>query len=186
MSEARALARCTGAALLLLLPGCAYHVGFRPAIAERDIAVPIFENRTLRRGYEYALTTHVRRRILDQTPLQLAHEASAKAVLKGTIVFVSDGIVIPAPIADPTAPPIESSIVISVEVAVMRRGTLVVGADSSGEGGSPDSPVVLTESQNFVPAFGQSRDSAADKALRKLAERIVDLLEAGWGGAQER
>ncbi len=183
--RARALATAA-AALVLLLPGCGiYHVGYRPVVA-RAVAVPIFENKTLRRGYEYSLTAQVRQRILDHTPLQLAHESSGTAVLRGAIIFVQDGVIIPPPFTDPTSDPIESSIVISVEVALVKNGRTIVGADSTGAHGSPDGPAVLTESENYVPAFAQTRDSAADRALAKLSERIVDLLEAGWGGAQER
>jgi hypothetical protein len=166
---------------LALAPGCGYSVGFRAVGDIEDVAVPIFENRTLRRGFEYTLTHEVRRVILETTPLQLGHERSARAILRGAVVAVGESVLITG-LNDTVT---ESSITISIEVSLVDRksGRLLVGKDENGDG-RPDGPVLLTDSQNFVPARGETRDTAAARCLRDLAERTVQLLERDWGGAQ--
>jgi hypothetical protein len=173
--------------LALLGSGCGvYRVGFQPVGGLQEIAVPIFENKTLRRRYEYILTQHVRERILDQTPMQLGREGSAPAILRGVIVSVNQGVLIPNTVD--TAPPLESSITITVAVSLVDRqsGHLIVGGASPHGDDRPTGPAYLTETESYVEGLNQTADTAADLALKKLAERIVDLLEQGWGGAQER
>ena len=63
-------------ALGVCLLGCGcYSVGVRPVAGLEELAVPLFENQTLRRGVEHDLTRAVRREVLETTPLPLAREA---------------------------------------------------------------------------------------------------------------
>ncbi len=170
-----------GAVLALLLlaiapgAGCGvYRWGYEPVGGAREVAVPIFVNKTLRRGYEYSLTSYTRQRILDATPMQLAREGSGAPIVKGTIVSVLQGVVIPN--TTDTSPPFESSLSITVSVElVTERGKVLAGGANGG-------PAIITESESWVPDFAQTADTAADRIMKKLAERIVDVLEAGWGG----
>jgi hypothetical protein len=159
---------------LVLLAGCGvYRWGYEPEDGIATVAVPIFENKTLRRGYEYALTRYVRQDVLDKTPLQLARDGSGAATVKGTILSVTQGVVIPNQVDQD--PPTESSLSITVSVVVMKGREVISG------------PTVLNETENWVPTFAQTADSASDRILRKLAERVVDMLEEGWGaGPSER
>lgn len=179
-ARASRLARGLALAAALAATGC-YRVGYHAAGDVQVVAVPIFENKTLRRGYEYQLTSHLRRRILEMTPLQLGREGSAQAVLEGTIVAVSQGLVVPS--VD-TQPPLEGVVSVTVSVRLVDRKTrkVLAGADADGDG-VPDGPATLTESETYVSAFDQTVDTAADRAMKKLAERIVDLIENGWGNA---
>ncbi len=171
------------AAVLALAPGCGYQLGYRPVDGIREVAVPIFDNRTLRRGYEYQLTAEVRRLVLETTPLHLAREGSTRAVLEGAVVAVTENVLI----TGTQDAVVESSITITALVALLdrRSGRMLVGRDEDGDG-RPDRPITLTETQTFAPGLGTTRDDAAARAIRDLAERIVQLLEAEWGGAQGR
>jgi hypothetical protein len=152
-----------------------YQWGYEPVAGTGRVAVPIFTNKTLRRGYEIDLTQHLRRRILDATPLQLAREGEGAPVVRGTITSVVQGVVVPN--TTDTLPPFEGTIQITISVEVRsEQGTLLAGGPDGG-------PAILTESESFVPTFNQSAGTAADRVLKKLAERVVDLLERGWGGA---
>lgn len=166
---------------LLVATGCGYRFGNEPAHGLEDIACPIFVNKTLRRGLEHQLTAEVRRLILETTPLHLAREGSARAILKGTVTAASEQVLIPG--AGDTI--VESSIAITVEVQVVERtsGRILVGRDTDGDG-RPDAGILLTDSQNWVPQSGGTRESATARVLRDLGERIVQLLEKKWGGAQ--
>jgi len=165
--------------LLLLLSGCGvYRWGYTPAGGTTVVAAPIFKNKTLRRGLEYALAQHLRQRILDATPLQLAGEDSGAPVIQGTIVAVSQAPVIPN--ENDQAPPIQSTVSVTVSVAlVSKAGNVLAGGPDGG-------PALLVETENWVPTFGQSAESAEDRCLKKLAERIVDLIEDEWGGPAAR
>ncbi len=160
---------------LVLLGGCGvYRWGYEPEDGIATVAVPIFENKTLRRGYEYALTRYVRQDVLDKTPMQLARDGSGAATVKGTIVSVTQGVVIPNLVDQD--PPTESTLSITISVVVAKPGGELVSG-----------PTTLTETENWVPTFAQTVDSASDRILRKLAERVVDMLEEGWGaGPGER
>lgn len=161
-------------AALSLSGGCMYRWGYEPVGGARTVAVPIFENKTLRRGLEFSLTEHLRRRILDATPLQLAREGSGAPIVKGKIISVSETVVVPN--TQDVNLPLEQMITITISVQVVSaQGRVLAGGATGG-------PALISESDNFVPTFAQTRDSAADRALRKLAERVVDLLEGGWGG----
>lgn len=164
------------ALVLVAASGCMYRWGYEPAAGARAVAVPIFENKTLRRGYEFSLTEKLRRRILDATPMQLAREGSGAPVVMGKIVSVAESVVVPN--ATDVNPPLESTITITISVELVSKdGKLLAGAPDGG------GPALISETQSWVPTFDQSRDSAADRVLAKLAERVVDLLEGGWGGA---
>jgi hypothetical protein len=170
------------AALALALAGCGYQIGFKPVADLSEVAVPIFENKTLRRGYEHTLTAEVRRVILETTPLHLGREGSSRAILRGTITNVTESVVIPGITIDEV---VEANLSITISVEVVERGTnkLLVGRDTDGDG-RPDGPIVLTDSQNYVTSLGQTRDTASALVLRDLAERTAQLLEERWGGAQ--
>ena len=83
---------------------------------------------------------------------------------------------------------VESSMTVTIEVAVVDRRDphrYLVGKDVDGDG-RPDAPILLTDSANFIPARGESRDTATARVLRDLAERTAQILEQGWGGAHGR
>lgn len=164
------------------LTGCGYQIGYRPVAELDEVAVPIFENKTLRRGLEHTLTAEVRRVILETTPLHLGHEGSSRAILRGTITNVTESVVIPGATTDDV---VEANIAITISVEVVERGTQrrLVGSDLDHDG-RPDGPIVLTDAQNYLASLGQTRDTAAAIVLRDLAERTAQLLEERWGGAQ--
>ena len=84
-----------GIGLLCCLGGsCGYKVGFQAKREIRSIAVPIFRNRTLRRGFEFTLADALRREILQRTHLRLADPDEADAILQGEILTVKEGVLI--------------------------------------------------------------------------------------------
>lgn len=158
-------------AAVALLGGC-YSVGFQPEGGGGTLAVPMFENRTLRRDLELSLTRHVRREVLETTPLHLAPEGGlGERVLKGAIVSVSENVVV----AGPAEEVLESSLRISVSFGVWREGRLVLGEDQDADG-TPEREAVVEGYADFAPSRGQTRDQAAEEVLRDLAEMIVARL----------
>ena len=163
--------------LLLLalasLAGC-YHVGVEPVAGAREIAVPTFENTTLRREVEVALTRHVRREVLEATPLHLEREGEAALVLRGAVAAVDESVLI----AGAAEEVIHGSLTVTVRFGVYdRAGQLVVGEDGDADG-RPEATFTRQGYAEFSRARGESRDTAVDEALRDLAEMIVQELTA--------
>lgn len=153
-----------------LLPGC-YSVGFEPhgALAG-GIAVPVFENKTLRRGVEVSLTRHVRREVLETTPLHLTRRG-AGPVLRGSVVSIKEGVLI----SGAQEEVLYSSVSVAVRFGVYEGGRLLIGEDTNGDG-APDEEIGLTGYAEFDVSRGQSRDTATEEALRDLAEMVVFRL----------
>lgn len=165
--------RAIACALSAALAGC-YHVGYEPEPGLEALAVPLFENRTLRRELEHALTRHVRRELLETTPIRLVAEGEAARVLRGSITEVTEGPLVVGRFQDV----LHSSVTVSVTFGVQDRdGTLIIGEDGDGDG-TPDASFARVGYAEFTPGRGETREQALDEALRDLAELVVAELAA--------
>jgi hypothetical protein len=156
-----------GIALLCCLSGsCGYKVGFKAKREIRSIAVPIFRNRTLRRGFEFTLADALRREILQRTHLRLSDPDEADAMLQGEILTVNEGVLLEGDLDEI----VDSSITVRIKVSLedLRKKDTVF------------KDRLLTETAEFVLPRGESKESATREALGDLAERIVFLLEEDW------
>ncbi len=171
----RSAALLGAAALAGLAAGC-YSLGYvpAPALAGGRVAVPIFENRTLRRHLEHDLTRHVRRELLETTPLHLARSSDPGVpILRGVIEQVREGPLV----VDARQQRLLASLVVTVSFGVFAGEDLVEGVDVDGDG-RPDQPHVAIGYAEFAPPLGESRETAADEALRDVAEMIALRLQA--------
>jgi hypothetical protein len=169
----RALGPSLALIAALCLSGC-YNLGVEPVEGAATLAVPIFANRTLRREYEHALTRNVRREVLETTPLHLASEATADLVLRGNVQEVQEGVLIPGPNDEV----LRGSVTVTATFSVFdQAGARVVGEDADADG-SPESDYTRLGYAEYSSANGESRDTAAEEALRDIAEMIVQELTA--------
>jgi len=69
-----------------LIAGCGYSTA--PVLKENvsSVYIPIFDNRTFRRGLEYELTEAIRDQILYKTDLKIADKDRADSILTGEIL----------------------------------------------------------------------------------------------------
>ncbi len=149
--------------------GCGYTLGFRPAKGIETVAVPVAANASLRRGIELELTELIRNEVLLKTPIAIASEGEADAVLHVSIVNVSERVLV----EDANDDVVSSSVTVGVLVTLEDRR----------DGSKPlDAVGVSPETAEFVLDDGENRDTATTEALQDLAERIVFLLEEPWGG----
>lgn len=155
------------AALLLLAAaaGCGYSLGPpAPALDARTVALPVFENRTFRRGVEADLARALVAEVQSRTRLRVV-ESGADLVLEGTIVAVDE--ILLSQGEDQTVR--ESTVLVTVEVLLV-----------DGRTGEPVRPRErITERESFVPGLGESLRSARTEALRRLAADLVDRLGGG-------
>ena len=151
---------------VLCLVGCGYTAKRPFGHQVKTIHLPVFENRTFRRGLEFELATALRRELLTKTPLRIVDRPDADSVLKGEIVQV-DQKVLGENILDE---PIETrdKVFVDFEWRDLRTGRTLVKARS------------MVEAAEFIAQRGESFDTAAAEVLRDLAERIVERMAEDW------
>jgi hypothetical protein len=145
-----------------LAAGC----GYTPVYYSRDvknIAVPIFDNQTLWRGYEFELTNLVQNEIIAKMPNYriVSKNNDADIVIDGTIKRLSKPVMTEGDL-DRT---IQSQLVMTINIVVKNRR---------------DSKVLFqgdrTETGEFVGQRFENEDSAKRKVYEKLARWVTNVL----------
>jgi hypothetical protein len=150
--------------LALFAAGCGYHAGHLSGDG-RSIAVPLFENTTFRRDLERDLTRAIHQEIRTRTDHALRAE-TADLVLTGKVIEIAEGV-----LSEYEGSEIrESSVQIVAEITVTETATGEKLVDR----------LRVAERRSFAPVKGESVRSAENAAIRGLAERIVEALDAGW------
>jgi hypothetical protein len=150
-----------------LLPGCGYKQQglFRDDI--KTVYVEMFATKEFRRDLEFMLTEAVKKRIALNTPYRLASKEKADTILKGEVLEERQAAYAPDPRSrlprEKTA-----SMAIRVQWQDQRSGRMLL-----------DQPVLL-EAVDYVPPAGESERFAQDKAMERLARRIVAKMYADW------
>ena len=163
--------------VLAAVGGCAgYQIGNQSLYPAHihTVYVPVFESISLRRNLGERLTEAVVKQIEKVTPLKVVGDAqSADSILKGRIVSDNKRTLSPAPLG-------------YSRLIDMNLGVQVSWIDRTGNvlrDGPPvpvDCAVDVTGSANLVPEVGQSTATAQQKAIERVAEQIVSLMEAPW------
>jgi hypothetical protein len=153
--------------LLLAVAGCAqYQVGvgslFRSDI--RTVGVQMFDSYSYRRYLGERLTEAVVKEIERRTPYKVVDAARADVLLTGEIIRDEKDVIV----EDPNDQVREGRIQLGVRVTwAGRQMTLPL-------------PAVTTEvnaEAAFVPEVGHSIASTQQKAIQRLAQEIVNLME---------
>jgi hypothetical protein len=161
----------------ILVTGCAgYQIGNQSLYPAhiRTVYVPIFDSSSFRPNLGERLTEAVQKEIELKTPYKVVHDPDADSVLSGRIVGETKRLVVGSLSGDPR----EVQVNLQVEVSWIDRW---------GEAIRQTEPIPLpTEitdvgaSAGVVPEVGQSVAVAQQKAIGRLAEQIVALMEAPW------
>ena len=152
--------------LLALITGCGYTTKSLINRNINSIYIPIFGNDTFRSGIEFDLTTALKDEIMTKTKLRIAKKENADTILTGGIVVFSEGVMS----SNAKDNIVESSVAISVNVALMDRRTGRGLASMNG----------LTDSAAYVVPRGENINTATEECLAGLAEKIVSQLEEKW------
>ena len=158
----------------LMATGCGYTVGndFRQDI--KTVAVPIFENKTNRRGIEFQLTEAVQKEITKRSRYRLAKGLEADTRLTGEIIGFRKDVLGETAQDDPRE--LQISLMVKVRWEDLRTGTLLAEQEMPL---SPDQ-ISLTSQAEFAPEIGQSLATAMDDSMHSLARKIVNLMETPW------
>ena len=156
-------------AAILLLAAAAASCGYRlgpaaPVVpGAATVRIPVFENRTYRRGVETDLARQIAAILASRSRLRPVDEGG-DLVVEGVLVEIKE------------------DLLSSMEDQVIRESSIIVTAEVTVRDGRTGEAIVkvrkITERESFVPGIGESLRSARVEALRRLAEDVVDLLEA--------
>lgn len=164
------------AACLLPLAGCAGYRSGNASLYPPDIHtvyVPMFESDSFRRNLGEQLTEAVVKQIELDTPYKVVSTPDADSVLTGRILGDTKRVVV----EDINDQPRDTEVNIVVQVSwTDRKGNLVSGRNLP----IPPSVVQLSQSGELIPEYGQSGATAEATAIKKLAKRIVELMETPW------
>ncbi len=158
------------------LGGCAYRFGacslYPPDV--RTVAVPIVKTSTLRRGLGERLTDAIIREIESKTPLKVVSAATADSILLGRLTADDKGVLL----NEPTGENRNLQLNFRIEVSWQdRRGMNLRNPQAIP---FPDALATIDQPQNFIPEAGQTIVTAQQQAIQRLAEQIVNLMEAPW------
>jgi hypothetical protein len=166
-----------GSMLLCLAGGCAgYQLGNRtlyPSDVE-TVFVPVFESSSFRRNLGEQLTEAVAKEIEAKTPYKVLGTPDADSILSGRIVGETKRLVV----SSPTDEPREVQVNLQVEVSWIDRRSNTIRRTEMVP--LPPEFTGISATGEALPEIGQSVAVAHQKAISRLAEQIVSLMEAPW------
>ena len=140
----------------------------------KTVAVPIFENKTNRRGIEFQLTEAVQKEIMKRSKYRLAKGLEADTRLTGEIIGFRKDVLGETAQDDPRE--LQISLIVKVRWEDLRTGTLLAEQEMPL---NPDQ-ISMTAQAEFAPEIGQSLATALDDAMNTMARKIVNLMETPW------
>ncbi|MDQ1273134.1 MAG: hypothetical protein QG591_1764 [Planctomycetota bacterium] len=132
----------------------------------RSIYVPIFDNNTFRRGYEFDLTKAVRDQILLRTRLNIVDKDEADSILFGKITSVDENVLI----ENTRDNIVESRVSVGIEIRWVdrRTGRTIVERKN------------IRRQTEFIVGRSETLTSSSSEAFVKVAQNIVDAMEEDW------
>jgi outer membrane lipopolysaccharide assembly protein LptE/RlpB len=173
----RALTHILAALLLLAFSGCAqYHFGNRSLFPcdVQTVYVPMFESNSFRRDLGERLTEAVVKEIERRSPYKVVSNPNADTVLTGRIVSDTKHLLVQTRNGDPRMEELKFQVQVSW---IDRRGNAIRQFPPVPV---PGECVTLTGAAGVVPEFGQSIATQQQKAIQKLAQQIVNMMETPW------
>ena len=140
----------------------------------RTVYIPIARNNTYRHDLGVRLTEALVREIESRTPYKVTGDPNADSTLACEILAQSKLVLTETDSDDPRA--LDS--VVSVKATwTNRRGQLLM---SNRVVPSDDPAIFFGQDVRFVPEAGQSIDTANQRLIEYMAERIVSQMEMRW------
>jgi hypothetical protein len=167
------------AALVCLGPlgGCAgYQIGNDTLYPTgiHTVYVPIFQSDSFRPGLGEQLTEAVQKEIEKKTPYKVVGTPNADSILSGKITGNAKKVLVRDIYNDPRE--LEVNLQVKVQWVDRQQNTirnmnpLPVPADT----------VTISETGSLIPEVGESVATAQQKAIKRLAQQIVGMMEKPW------
>jgi hypothetical protein len=164
------------AALVVAAPvGCATdpregYAATNPYTASvRSVAVPIFQNRSYVRDFEFDLAEALVKRITTSTPYSVTGEAAADTILRGTITDISLNELSRDP-STGLSNEVMVRVTVDFEWSDLRSGKTLVARSG------------FATSALFVPSrpAREPLELARFEAVQQLARDLVDQMQSAW------
>jgi hypothetical protein len=163
---------------ICMLTGCGYtHTGDDPSGSYqwrslyredvKSVAVPIFTNKTFRRGVEFALTKAVVTQIEAKSPYKVVPRERADTILEGQIVDIRlQNLSSESTIAIPQ----EQLYVLTVDLIWkdLRTGRILMERKN------------FQQTTTFYPTLGEGEFVGSQQSVEKLALGIAQEMQANW------
>ncbi|MBK8914864.1 MAG: hypothetical protein IPM64_09755 [Phycisphaerales bacterium] len=163
LSPRRIFSICSVMVLGALLSGCGYTIGGPYRGDARSVCVEMFTSKEFRRDIEFELTEAVKKRVSLDTPYRLASRSSADTILKGEVLEQNVAAYAPDRLSR-LAREKTVTLAVRIEWKHLRTGQVLV-----------DRPVLL-QAADYLPAAGEPENFAREKAIDRLAARIVQQM----------
>ncbi|GIL19995.1 MAG: hypothetical protein BroJett041_11090 [Candidatus Jettenia caeni] len=154
--------------LLFVIPmgGCGYSSKSLLRSNVRSVYIPIFDNDTFRRGFEFDLTKAIRDQILMRTPLNIVNKDEADSVLFGKITNVYENVLI----EDTRDNIVESRVTIGLEIRWVdkRTGRVIVERKN------------IHAPAEFIVRRNETLTSASNEAFVRVARSVVEAMQEDW------
>ena len=152
--------------LFISLGSCGYSSKSLLRSNVRSIYVPIFDNNTFRRGYEFDLTKAVRDQILLRTRLNIVDKDEADSILFGKVSSVNEDVII----EDTKDNIVESRVSIGVDIRWVdkRTGRTIIERKN------------IKRPTEFIVRKNETLSSASNEAFVGVAQSIVETMEEDW------
>ncbi len=153
--------------LAMLSAGCGYTMQSIYPSGIHTVAVPIWKNRSFRRGLEFRLTEAIDKNIESRTPYRLAPVNQADTELTGTIIKVNEGVLSNS---FQTNLPQETQIILVVNFTWrdLHSGKIL------------SRRVNFAASSTEIPQIGQQLPDAEQMAVERMARAVVNQMEKSW------
>lgn len=157
------------AAALILVAGCGggYQNSWLYPDQVQTVYVEMFDTTSFRRGHEFVLTDAICKRLEAQTPYKIVSDRNiADSVLSGQLGIRSSVLATDRY----SAKPIEQETLVNVRVTWkdLKTGRLLIDGEK------------VYASSSYSQPLGQTFDYSIDRAVNKVAVRVVELMETPW------
>ena len=156
------------AAALLPVAGCGdYQNDWLYPQQVQTVYVEMFDTTSFRRGHEYVLTDAICKRIESQTPYKIVSDRNiADSVLSGQLGIRSSVLATDRY----SAKPIEQETLVNVRVTWkdLKTGRLLIDGEK------------VYASSSYSDPLGQTFEYSINRAVNKVAVRVVELMETPW------
>ncbi|OQY07439.1 MAG: hypothetical protein B6I25_01815 [Planctomycetales bacterium 4572_13] len=157
-----------GAATLLPVAGCGgYQNNWLYPEQVQTVYVEMFDTTSFRRGHEFVLTDAICKRIESQTPYKIVSDRNiADSVLSGQLGIRSSVLATDRY----SAKPIEQETLVNVRVTWkdLKTGRLLIDGEK------------VYASSSYSDPLGQTFEYSINRAVNKVAVRVVELMETPW------
>jgi hypothetical protein len=129
--------------------------------------VEMFDTTSFRRGHEFVLTDAICKRLEAQTPYKIVSDRNiADSVLSGQLGIRSSVLATDRY----SAKPIEQETLVNVRVTWkdLKTGRLLIDGEK------------VYASSSYSDPMGQTFEYSIDRAVNKVAVRVVELMETPW------